>query len=145
MTSKVGKFDCKESRGMTTKSITFTAGSAVLVAFQDPATLNKKRVRFSQVYDEPLSVWMKELSEFTKRYVQLVAVPFDTIKQEQPYLAEIFGSQQEFGYYAGEESHDIIEASSIVSKPFKSWGAWLEGSKWAGNLKLEWAFFIQWQ
>lgn len=111
------------------------AGSVVLVAFQDPAALNKKRVQFSQVYNEPMSVWMKELSEFTKRHVELITVPFDIVKQGQPYMAEIFGCQQEIGYYAGEKSLDIIEASSIVSKPFKSWSAWLEGSKWANNLK----------
>lgn len=111
------------------------SGVAVLAAFQDPSTLNRKRIRFARVYNEPISVWLKDLSEFTKTRVTLKTIPYDEVMKDEPYMAEIFGCQQEIGYYAGEEGPDIVEATDLVSKPFKTWSNWLDGSDWASKLK----------
>ena len=113
----------------------FVAGRAVLAALNDPQRFNRKRIQFRTVYDQPVSKWLEDLSDFTGRPVLLETASYSQLKDEQPYLAEIFGCQQEFGYYLGEIGSDLIDAVNVVDAPLTSWKQWLEKSDWGTQLK----------
>lgn len=110
-------------------------GEVVRAALLHPQNLNSKRIRFTDVYNEPISEWLAELSDYTGKPVKLLTTPYEIVKARYKPAADTFACQQEFGYYPAESGLDLLEASTVVKRALTSWPEWLRSSKWAGQLK----------
>ena len=107
-----------------------------LAVLHNPRAYHNKRILFRSVYYQPLSRWLSDLAEFSHRPVHLTTVPYEAVQRHHAYAADIFASQQEFGFYPAEADPDIMEASDVVGHALTDWRAYLRRSAWGQRLVL---------